>query len=65
MEGAQPTVSHHIKSLEQELGVELFVRVGSGLKLTDARRPLMSQASKLVREANADHLRQIFARVGL
>jgi DNA-binding transcriptional LysR family regulator len=49
---SQPTVSHHIKSLEQELGVELFVRAGSGLKLTDAGRLLMSQASKLVHEAN-------------
>jgi DNA-binding transcriptional LysR family regulator len=49
----QPTVSHHIKSLEQELGVELFIRAGSGLKLTDAGRLLMSQASKLVHEANA------------
>ncbi len=50
---SQPTISHHIKSLEQELGVELFVRSGSGLKLTDAGRLLMSQAAKLLREANA------------
>ena len=50
---SQPTISHHIKSLEQELGVELFARSGSGLKLTDAGRLLMSQASKLLHEANA------------
>ena len=50
---SQPTISHHIKSLEQELGVELFTRSGSGLKLTDAGRLLMSQAGKLLREANA------------
>jgi len=50
---SQPTISHHIKSLEQELGVELFTRSGSGLKLTDAGRLLMSQAGKLVREASA------------
>ena len=50
---SQPTISHHIKSLEQELGVELFARSGSGLKLTDAGRLLMSQAGKLLREANA------------
>jgi DNA-binding transcriptional LysR family regulator len=49
----QPTISHHIKSLEQDLGVELFARVGSGLKLTDAGRLLVSQAGKLIREANA------------
>jgi DNA-binding transcriptional LysR family regulator len=50
---SQPTISHHIKALEQELGVELFVRAGSGLKLTDAGRLLMLQAGKLLREANA------------
>jgi len=50
---SQPTISHHIKSLEQELGVDLFARSGSGLKLTDAGRLLMSQAGKLLREANA------------
>jgi LysR family transcriptional regulator, low CO2-responsive transcriptional regulator len=50
---SQPTISHHIKTLEQELGVELFARSGSGLKLTDAGRLLMSQAGKLLREANA------------
>ena len=44
---SQPTISHHIKSLELELGVELFTRSGSGLKLTDAGRLLMSQAGKL------------------
>jgi DNA-binding transcriptional LysR family regulator len=50
---SQPTISHHIKSLEQELGVELFARSGSGLKLTDAGRLLLSQAGKLIREAKA------------
>ncbi len=49
----QPTISHHIKSLEQELGVELFIRSGSGPRLTDAGRLLLPQASKLIREANA------------
>jgi len=50
---SQPTISHHIKSLEQELGVELFARAGASLKLTDAGRLLMTQAGKLIREANA------------
>ena len=31
----QPAVSHHIKELEQELGVPLFIRGKGGLKLTD------------------------------
>jgi len=32
----QPTVSHHIKTLEAELDVELFTRSGHTLKLTEA-----------------------------
>jgi DNA-binding transcriptional LysR family regulator len=31
---SQPTVSHHIKALEQALGVELFDRSSHGVKLT-------------------------------
>ena len=30
----QPAVSHHIKQLEEELGVKIFIRDGNGLKLT-------------------------------
>jgi len=30
----QPAVSHHIKQLEDELGIKIFVRDGSGIKLT-------------------------------
>ncbi len=30
----QPTVSHHIKNLEKDLGVILFERQGSTIKLT-------------------------------
>lgn len=47
----QPTVSHHIKTLEQSLGVELFDRSGSGVKLTEAGRLLLPWAQKLVRQA--------------
>jgi DNA-binding transcriptional LysR family regulator len=48
----QPTVSHHIKSLETEMGVALFERSGSGLKLTEAGRLLLPRARKLLRQAN-------------
>jgi DNA-binding transcriptional LysR family regulator len=47
----QPTVSHHIKMLEASLGVQLFERTGSSLKLTEAGRMLVPRARKLIREA--------------
>jgi DNA-binding transcriptional LysR family regulator len=47
----QPTISHHIKMLETDLGVELFERVGGSLKLTDAGRMLLPRARKLIRQS--------------
>jgi DNA-binding transcriptional LysR family regulator len=47
----QPTVSHHIKSLERDLGVELFTRSGSNIKLTEAGRLLLPWARKLIRQS--------------
>jgi len=46
----QPTVSHHIKTLEKALGVELFARSGHALKLTEAGRLLLPYAHKLVHQ---------------
>ena len=48
----QPTVSHHIKILEREFGVDLFNRSGSKLTLTDAGRVLHPWARKLLRRSN-------------
>lgn len=48
---SQPTVSHHIKSLEHEIGSPLFTRVGGGLQLTEAGHALLPWARKLLREA--------------
>jgi DNA-binding transcriptional LysR family regulator len=47
----QPAISHQIKTLEHDLGVELFDRVGGSLRLTEAGRLLLPHALKLVREA--------------
>ena len=47
----QPTVSHHIQSLEKTFGVELFTRSGHTLKLTEAGRLLLPFAHKLVHQA--------------
>ena len=48
---SQPTVSHHIKSLEHELGVELFDRSTSRLHLTEAGRLLLPWGRKLIRNS--------------
>jgi DNA-binding transcriptional LysR family regulator len=49
---SQPTVSYHIKALETELGVTLFVRSGSKLQLTEAGRLLLPRARKLFHQSN-------------
>jgi DNA-binding transcriptional LysR family regulator len=48
---SQPTISHHIKTLEQEIGVVLFTRTNTGLQLTEAGRLLLPWARKLIRES--------------
>jgi len=41
---SQPAVSRQIRDLEEELGVELFVRTGKALNLTDAGRLFLREA---------------------
>jgi DNA-binding transcriptional LysR family regulator len=48
---SQPTVSHHIKMLEQELGSSLFDRAGNEIKITEAGRILLPRARKLLADA--------------
>jgi DNA-binding transcriptional LysR family regulator len=48
---SQPTVSHHIRSLEADMGVKLFHRDGPNLKLSETGRFLLPLARKLVRNA--------------
>lgn len=50
---SQPTVSHHIKSLEQELGVTLFTRTNTGLKLTEAGKVLLPWARRLLHDTTS------------
>jgi DNA-binding transcriptional LysR family regulator len=47
---SQPTVSHQIKTLEQELGTILFERSGGGLRLTEAGQLLVPQARQLLHD---------------
>lgn len=47
----QPTISHQIKILEQDLGVLLFNRSEQIVKLTEAGRLLLPWARKLIRQS--------------
>jgi DNA-binding transcriptional LysR family regulator len=49
---SQPTISHHIKTLEQEMGVVLFTRINTGLQLTEAGRLLLPWAHRLLHDTN-------------
>jgi LysR family transcriptional regulator, low CO2-responsive transcriptional regulator len=49
---SQPTISHHIKTLERELGTTLFERNGSGSRLTEAGRSLIPWARRLLHDAD-------------
>jgi DNA-binding transcriptional LysR family regulator len=48
---SQPTVSHHIKTMENELGVTLFERQGTSIKLSDAGRLLVPWARRVMRDS--------------
>jgi DNA-binding transcriptional LysR family regulator len=50
---AQPALSHQIKRLEQELGVELFHRSRAGVRLTDAGEILLPRVRRALSELDA------------
>jgi DNA-binding transcriptional LysR family regulator len=50
---AQPVLSRQIRSLEDELGVQLFVRDSRGTELTAAGTQLLEDARFMLRESNA------------
>ncbi len=49
---SQPTVSAHIKALEEELGVSLFTRDRKGMHITEEGRLLLIKAEKVLNSAN-------------
>ncbi len=49
---SQPNVSHHIKILEQEMGVGLFNRTNTGLEMTEAGKVLLPWARRLLHDTN-------------
>lgn len=46
----QPTLSHQIKQLEQEVGAPLFDRLGRSIRLTEPGRILVEHAQRALRE---------------
>jgi DNA-binding transcriptional LysR family regulator len=68
----QPAVSHHIRSLEEDLGVQLFHRGRKGVKLTEAGEVFLEYANRILllateakREAaRADGLAKSVVRIG-
>jgi DNA-binding transcriptional LysR family regulator len=44
----QPTISEHIRTLEQELGVRLLDRLGRGAEATRAGQLLLSHATRML-----------------
>ena len=55
----QSAVSHQIKALEEELGVQLFIRAKRGVILTEAGKIAVEYAKKIVRET--EEMREVIA----
>jgi DNA-binding transcriptional LysR family regulator len=49
---AQPSLSQALRAFEEELGVQLFHRVGRGLRLSDAGEALTGPARQILRAIN-------------
>lgn len=47
---AQPALSRHLRSLEEELGAELLVRLPRGVRLTGAGRQFVDHCRRIMRE---------------
>ncbi len=47
----QPSVSQHIQSLEQQFEIDLFLRTGRHLRLTDAGEALLPMAANMVAQS--------------
>ena len=53
LNASQPSVSAHVKALEEELGLDLFVRTPKGMQLTPAGAMLKARAEQVLAAADA------------
>ena len=58
-------VSHQIKGLEEELGVQLFVRSSRDLKLTETGRAFFDEVNPLIEQLDEQVSRSLFSRTGM
>jgi DNA-binding transcriptional LysR family regulator len=49
---SQPTVSHHLASLERTLGTQVLIRSARGVTLTDRGRILLTHADRILADAD-------------
>ncbi|MDY0073964.1 MAG: LysR substrate-binding domain-containing protein [Thauera sp.] len=52
---SQPTLSVAVKKVEEELGIQLFERGAAEVKITETGRRIITQAEKVLMEANQIH----------
>jgi DNA-binding transcriptional LysR family regulator len=58
---SQPPLTQRIQSLERELGLQLFVRAGNRIELTEAGRVVLTEAQATL--AQADRVHEVARRV--
>jgi DNA-binding transcriptional LysR family regulator len=61
---SQPSISHHLAKLEAETGAKLVLRVGRGIRLTEAGRLLANRAGEIIGRLDAAS-EELAAHVGM
>ena len=59
---SQPSVSAVIHALEEELGIEIFVRSAKGITITEQGRELLKMGNKILHDV--DYIEEFFSAPG-